>query len=142
MPSSSGGTARALQRHARVVVALDAAGCGERFSALYGSRAEFDPRFLVPTSNRLILLRMLTNLQLTYVARRSSDARWVANLRLDFPELTHEERQHTAEVLASVGAFGDAAAVVDALIVETADRPDAARDALIRRANAYRSRSN
>lgn len=123
-------------------VVLDVSGCGERFAALYGSQAAFDPRFLVPTSTRLILLRMLTNLQLTYVARRSPDARWAANLRLAFPELTREERQHTAEVLASVGAFGDAAAVVDRLIVDTMGGPDGARDALIRRANAYRSRSN
>lgn len=123
-------------------VSLDVSGCAARFAALYGSQAEFDPRFLVPTSTRLILLRMLTNLQLTYVARRSPDARWAANLRLAFPELTLEERQHTAEVLASVGAFGDAAAVMDAMIAETADGPDATRDALIQRANAYRSRSN
>jgi len=50
--------------------------------------------------------------------------------------------EHTAEVLASVGASGDAAAVIDAMIVETGDGPAATRDALIQRANAYRARSN
>ncbi len=123
--------------HAGVV--LDAGGCAERFAALYGPRVPFDARLLRPTNTRLILLRMLTNLQLTYVARRSPDAQWVANLRLAFPELTGEERRQAAEVLASVGAYGDAAAVVDAL---AADAPESARAELGQQATAYRARSN
>jgi regulator of sirC expression with transglutaminase-like and TPR domain len=119
---------------------LDRDGCRARFVAVHGSDATFRDEYLAPTSARLILLRMLANLQQTYVARRSAGARWVARLRLAFPELPVEERRRSADVLASVGAFDEAAAALDALL---ADAPDpAARDALGRQALGYRARSN
>lgn len=118
---------------------LDRDGCRARFAAQFGSQAQFDAAMLRPTPSRLILLRMLTNLQQTYAARRSPDARWAANLRLAFPELPAEERQRTAEVLASVGAFADAAIVLDEL---AAAAPEETSDGLARQAVAYRARSN
>jgi hypothetical protein len=50
------------------------------------------------------------------------------------------ERGQAADVLASVGAFDEAAAVLESMAVGVPDAP--ARDALGRRAVAYRSRSN
>jgi regulator of sirC expression with transglutaminase-like and TPR domain len=120
--------------------ALDTDGVRALFTRVHGPGAAFHDEFLAPTSARQILLRMLANLQQTYVARRAADARWVAQLRLAFPELSVAERAQAAEVLASVGAFDEAAAVLDALLPGAADAD--ARDALGRRALAYRSRSN
>jgi regulator of sirC expression with transglutaminase-like and TPR domain len=119
---------------------LDRDGCRARFAALHGPGAPFRDDFLAPTSARLVLLRMLANLQQTFVTRRSADARWAARLRLAFPELPAEERRRSADVLASVGAFDEAASVIDALVADTPD--DAARDALGRQALGYRARSN
>ena len=119
---------------------LDVAGARALFARLQGSGAAFREEFLAPTPTRQILLRMLANLQQTYVTRRAADARWVAQLRLAFPELGVAERSQAADVLASVGAFDDAASVIDGLLADAADAD--ARDALGRRALAYRSRSN
>ena len=104
------------------------------FARVQGPGAPFRPEFLAPTPNRLVLLRMLANLQQTYVTRRAADARWVAQLRLAFPELPAAERGQAADVLASVGAFDEAAAVLDELLADTTDLT--ARDALGRRALA------
>ncbi len=120
--------------------ALDADGARALFARMQGPDTAFRAGYLAPTPARQVLLRMLANLQQTYVARRAADARWVAQLRLAFPELSVAERAQAAEVLASVGAFDEAAAVLDAMVDDAADTD--ARDALGRRAVAYRSRSN
>lgn len=119
---------------------LDADGARALFARLQGPGAPFRGEFLAATPARLILLRMLANLEQIYVARRAVDARWVAQLRLAFPELPAAERGQAADVLASVGAFDEAAAVLDTLLADTTDAT--ARDALGRRALAYRARSN
>lgn len=118
---------------------LDRSGVEDLFARHYGGRLTFDLSMLRPTSSRLIALRMLTNLQQSYAVRRSPEARWAANLRLAFPELPVEERQHTAEVLASVGAFTDAAKVMDELAMMGSET---ARASMMQRATAYRSRAN
>ncbi len=123
--------------HAGAVLDRDA--CRARFRAQFGDRAQFDGSMLAPTPTRLILLRMVTNLAHTYATRRSPDARWAAQLRLAFPELPVDARRSTAEVLASVGAFGEAAAVLDALASTSSS---ATRDAFEQQAIAYRSRCN
>lgn len=119
---------------------LDRDGCIARFADLHGTGAPFDDAYLARTGTRATLLRMLANLQQTYVARRSADARWVARMRLAFPELGVVERRQAADVLASVGAFDEAASVLDAMRTDAPD--DATRDALGRRAIGYRARSN
>jgi regulator of sirC expression with transglutaminase-like and TPR domain len=120
--------------------ALDAEGARAVFARLQGPGAPFHDRFLAPTPARQILLRMLANLQQTYLDRRAADARWVAQLRLSFPELPVVERGLAADVLASVGAFDEAAAVLDGLLADAVDT--GTRDSLGRRALDYRSRSN
>ncbi len=119
---------------------LDRDGCRARFATLQGPTAPFRPEYLAPTPTRAILLRMLTNLRQTYVARRSPDAAWVVGLQLAFPELGPGDRAAIADVLGSVGAYTDAAAVLDGL----ADRADdgSTRDGFARRAVAYRARAN
>ena len=123
--------------HAGVV--LDRAGCRQRLVEQYGPQMQFDDQFLAPTPARAILLRMLTNLQHTYAQRRSPEARWAGQLRLAFPELPVAERRVVADVLASVGAFADAAAVLFAL-ADHAAADDA--ESLTRQATAFRARSN
>jgi len=60
-----------------------------------GMTAPFDRRFLVPVSNRAIVLRMLNNLKQTFVAM--DDPRLLqtlATLRGAFPELQHEQAEY------------------------------------------------
>lgn len=119
---------------------LDRDGCRARFAAVQGTDAGFRVEFLAPTPSRSILLRMLTNLEQTYAARRSAAVAWVVRLRLAFPELPTGERSRAADVLASAGASDDAARVLEELLEHAAD--PATRDALGRRALAFRARSN
>jgi regulator of sirC expression with transglutaminase-like and TPR domain len=119
---------------------LDLAGCRERFAALHGPAVPFRPEFLAPTPPRAILLRMLANLRQTYVARRSPAAAWVVSLQLAFPELPVAERVAIADVLASVGAVTDAAAVLEAVVERS--ESDVERERLTRQAVAFRARAN
>lgn len=119
---------------------LDVDGCRARFAALQGPTVPFRPEYLAPTPPRAILLRMLTNLRQTYVARRSPDAAWVVTLQLAFPELGPDDRAAIADVLGSVGAYTDAAVVLDGLAAVADDRT--AGEAFARRAVAYRARAN
>ena len=66
---------------------LDVDGCREMFAALQGPDAPFSPAYLAPTGTRAILLRVLNNLQRSYLERSAVDAVWVARLRLRFAEL-------------------------------------------------------
>lgn len=117
---------------------LDRAGAARRFAAVQGPDAPFRDEYLAPTSNRMVLLRILTNLAGTYVARRSPAAAWVTRARLAFPELPDGARRDGAEVLASVGAFRDAATVLEDLATR---RPGDATP-LLDRARVLRARAN
>jgi regulator of sirC expression with transglutaminase-like and TPR domain len=119
---------------------LDVDGCRALFARLHGPGVPFRAEYLAPTGTRPILRRMLANLRQVYVAERSASARWVVQMQLAFPESTAAERAEGADVLASVGAFGDAATVFDGLAARMSDAD--ARDAFARRAVAYRSRAN
>jgi regulator of sirC expression with transglutaminase-like and TPR domain len=119
-------------------VRLDPSDCRERFAALHGPTSGFRPEFLAATPPRMILLRMLANLRQTYVARRSPAVAWVVTLQLAFPELGAADRAGIADVLASVGAFTDAAVLLDDLAASAADATEATT--LARRAVAYRAR--
>lgn len=94
---------------------LDVDGCREVFAALQGPEAPFSPRFLAPTGTRAILLRVLNNLQQSYLQRNAGDAAWVARLRLRFAELSPGERRRTAAILGSLGRFREAAAALEDL---------------------------
>jgi regulator of sirC expression with transglutaminase-like and TPR domain len=118
---------------------LDVAGCRALFEQLYGTDVEFSAAMLAPTGPRSILLRMLNNLERTFESRRSPEARWVARLRLGFAELPLRERERTARVLASVGAFDEAASALEALAPEVATSRSAT---LLTEARALRAQAN
>jgi regulator of sirC expression with transglutaminase-like and TPR domain len=120
-------------------VRLDRAGAIARFRDQHGPAVPFHDHYLAPISNRMVLLRILTNLSQSYQARRSAALRWVARLQLAFPELPAAARADIGEALASVGAFGDAAAVFDRL---ASDATGTTADDLRGRAQALRARSN
>jgi regulator of sirC expression with transglutaminase-like and TPR domain len=118
---------------------LDVDGCREVFAALQGPDVPFPATYLAPTGPRAILLRVLNNLQRSYLARSSVDAVWAARLRLRFAELPLADRRQTATLLGSLGRFKEAAAGLDAL----ADDLDGANAAKVRaEAQALRAREN
>jgi regulator of sirC expression with transglutaminase-like and TPR domain len=118
---------------------LDEAGCRELFSAVSGTGAPFADAYLAPTGTRAILLRVLNNLQRSYLERGAVDAVWVARLRLRFAELPDRDRRQTAALLGSLGRFGEAAGELDALAAAL-DEPAAA--AVAGEARALRAREN
>jgi regulator of sirC expression with transglutaminase-like and TPR domain len=118
---------------------LDADGCREVFAALQGPDAPFSPAYLAPTGTRAILLRVLNNLQLSYLERSAVDAVWVARLRLRFTELSAPERRQAATLLGSLGQFTEAAAALDT-VAERLEGPNAAKVAA--EAQALRAREN
>jgi regulator of sirC expression with transglutaminase-like and TPR domain len=118
---------------------LDVDGCREVFAALQGAAAPFSPAYLAATGTRAILLRVLNNLQQSYLERNAPDAVWVARLRLRFDELTVTERRRTAAVLGSRGRFREAAAALENLAAGL-DEPEAATIAA--EARALRAREN
>ncbi|MGZ4688581.1 MAG: SirB1 family protein [Acidimicrobiia bacterium] len=118
---------------------LDVEGCRGVFASLQGPDAPFSPSYLAPTGPRAILLRVLNNLQRSYLQRSSVDAVWVARLRLRFAELPVAERHQTATLLGSLGRFTEAAAALDALATGL-DEPAATSVAV--EARALRAREN
>jgi regulator of sirC expression with transglutaminase-like and TPR domain len=122
--------------HGRV---LDVDGCREVFTALQGPDVAFPLTYLAPTGTRAILLRVLNNLQRSYLERRSVDAVWAARLRLRFAELPLADRRQTATLLGSLGRFKEAAAALDALAADL-DGVNAAK--VSAEAQALRAREN
>lgn len=118
---------------------LDVDGCRAVFAATAGPDAPFSPGYLAPTGPRAILVRVLNNLQRSYLERGSINAVWVARLRLRFAELPNRERHQIATLLGSLGRFKEAAAALEALVPALA-APDAAKVAA--EAQALRAREN
>ncbi len=118
---------------------LDIDGCAEVFAALQGPEAPFSMAYLAPTGSRAILVRVLNNLQRSYIERGSVDAVWAARLRLRFAELPLAERRQTATLLGSLGRFTEAASALEAL-AEDLEGSNAAMVAA--EARALRARDN
>ena len=119
---------------------LDAAGCEAVFRALHGPGAAFHPAFLAPVGAWTVLRRVLANLVGIHRAEgdRVALAR-VLRLRAGVPGATPEERRELADALAAAGAFGDAAAELEALAAgEGSDQAEADLTAATR----YRARLN
>ncbi len=119
---------------------LDAAGCEAVFHGMHGSDATFDPRFLEPVGAWTVLRRVLANL--VGIHRSEGDrvalAR-VLRLRAGVPGATADERRELAGALAAAGAFGAAAAELEALAA--GERPERA-EADLSAATRYRARLN
>jgi regulator of sirC expression with transglutaminase-like and TPR domain len=118
---------------------LDRDGCRSVFAELQGPDAPFAPGYLARTGPRAILLRVLNNLQRSYLERSSVDAVWAARLRLRFAELPLADRRQTATLLGSLGRFKEAAAALDALARDL-DEPNASK--VSAEAQALRAREN
>ena len=118
---------------------LDVDGCRAVFAALAGPGAAFSPGYLAPTGSRAILVRVLNNLQRSYLERSSINAVWVARLRLRFAEVPARERRQIATLLGSLGRFKEAAAALEALVpgLATAEAAKVAAEA-----QALRAREN
>lgn len=114
--------------------------CSERFRAIYGPDAPFDPALLEPAAPHDIVARMLANLRQVHLSRKDSvNLEWVLRLRAMLPSTTLEEKAERAGVLAALGRFDRAADVLEALVPE-ADEPRAA--ALGSKAKQLRARLN
>jgi regulator of sirC expression with transglutaminase-like and TPR domain len=94
---------------------LDVEGCRSVFKRTAGDDATFRPAFLAPVGNLAIVTRVLANLQRATLARDRRHAPWVARLRLLLPGLTPAERHELARLLGSLGAFTEAATLLDEL---------------------------
>ena len=83
-------------------VALDTAACVERFAQTQ-PREAFRAEFLAPVGPRLIVDRMLNNLQHCYLSRLPAAAAWTARLRLLLPDQPAAVRVELAGVLGRLG---------------------------------------
>jgi regulator of sirC expression with transglutaminase-like and TPR domain len=119
-------------------VRLNEADCEALFRAL-GGTGPWVPAYLDPVGPRVILTRMLTNLQGIFMPRDLRSASWVLRLRLLIPGLELPERVALARALGSLGQFEAAGAALEGA-ADAAPPEDA--DRLRAQARALRARSN
>lgn len=120
---------------------LSTEDCRGIFRRMAGPDAPFDPRFLDPISDTLLLSRMVANLVNAY--RRADDRRglrWSARLRSRCPGVAPDELAQLGQALSHAGAFDEAAALLDAAADGT---PDSSRSGPLRLQAAHaRARLN
>jgi regulator of sirC expression with transglutaminase-like and TPR domain len=110
---------------------LDREGCEKLFTTLHGDKARFEPKYLDPVGPRAVIVRMLTNLQRSYVGRGDrAGALWAQCLRVLVPGTTVQDRRQLAAMLAANGRFDAAAVELEAI----ASAGGGARDRLAARA--------
>lgn len=118
---------------------VDRAGCVERFHAVNGPAAPFQPSYLDPVGSRAVLARILNNLKSVYAARGEVAAlSWVFDLRMAIPGASPLEGREWARVLGATGRFGDAAVELEALAHLLPEH----EESLLSEAFAFRSRLN
>ena len=116
---------------------LSTEDCERIFRSLAGPNAHFDPAFLEPVSDTVILSRMAANLVNAY--QRLDDRRglrWAARLRVRCPGVPPNELARLGDLLAHTGAWDEAADALDAAAEVEADQR------LTRRAQVHRARLN
>lgn len=80
---------------------LDPPACRALHRQVVGARAVWDDSFLDPVSHRSMVVRMLTNLKVSYQRRRDvAGLRRVMTLRAAFPELATAERRELDRLMA------------------------------------------
>lgn len=95
---------------------LDPDDCQRLFRNVHGPGPAFGPQMLATAGPRAILVRMLTNLRLLYLAAGDAPSSgWVYRLRAAVPPETAADRADVARALASVGRFVEAAEALDEL---------------------------
>ena len=89
--------------------------CEAIFRQIAGASAPFDPSYLDPVPDSVILSRMAANLVNAY--ERADDRyglRWAARLRMRCPGVAPPELARLGDLLAHTGAFGEAGAALTA----------------------------
>jgi regulator of sirC expression with transglutaminase-like and TPR domain len=118
---------------------LDRAGAVDRFRAVNGAQAPFDPSYLDPVGPRAILARMLNNLKSVYTGRGDIQAlSWVFELRMALPGASPLEGRDWARVLGATGRFVEAAGELEALAHLLPEH----EESLLSEAFAFRARLN
>jgi regulator of sirC expression with transglutaminase-like and TPR domain len=118
---------------------LDLEGCRRRFDALFGGTRPFGRADLAPTPPRLVVARMLANLEHGPLARDPLQLAWMCELHLAIPGVPLAERVAVLHRLARVTDPVRAALAFDAL----ADLAGASEAAALRdEARRLRARMN
>ncbi|MFQ5856993.1 MAG: SirB1 family protein [Anaerolineae bacterium] len=104
---------------------LTEADCRQRLDAIYGAPVAFRSEWLVPVSNRQILIRMLYNLKGIYV--RNKDHRRaipiVEKLLILNPD-AHQELRDLGSLHGMLGNYGEALIYLQQYLVHRPDAPD------------------
>lgn len=80
---------------------LDAGGCHALFRSLAGAGVPWDEKYLEPLDRRMIVVRMLANLEGIYARHGDlGNLRWVLRLRAAIPGTDDQERGRIARLLA------------------------------------------
>jgi regulator of sirC expression with transglutaminase-like and TPR domain len=112
----------------------------QRFHAVKGDAAPFDPAHLEPVGPLAIVARMLANLRQIHTLRRDGvGLEWVLHLRGLLPGASLEQRSERAGALVALARFGEAATVLEDLAEEATDQR---ADALFAKARRLRARLN
>ena len=106
-------------------ILLSTAECAERFQQAVGPRTVWDPRYLVPISNRDFITRMLHNLKAIYTSKPDHPrALVILELLVAFrPDLV-EERRDRGLMLYHLGRHEEAAKDLWAYVNLAPDSPD------------------
>ena len=115
--------------------------CEQRFRAVQGPAAPFDPGYLEPVGTIAILARVLNNLRTIHLQRQDSRSlEWVLRLRGLLPGATLDERSERAGVLAALARFDEAAILLEDLASQAPEPAKA--EALTSKARRLRARLN
>lgn len=95
---------------------LDVGACEQRFRAIHGVGARFDPSFLEPVTRRAIVARLLANLHGVAMARADRPMLvWITRLQAALPDADRETQRRLASVLAASYRFDEAADILEHL---------------------------
>jgi regulator of sirC expression with transglutaminase-like and TPR domain len=95
---------------------LDRAACASLLNTMAGTEVELRPDYLARVGARAILVRMLANLDQSFLRRNDADGRrWVTRLRASVPGQSPAAQVSLADTLAELGSPDEAAALLEEL---------------------------
>ena len=97
-------------------ILLDAEGCRDRYTALFGSRRPFHPSLLERSTSRSVLARVLANLEQTALANDRRRLEIMLELHRSIPDLVATDRLAIAARYEAIGYYADAARQVDGAV--------------------------